>query len=238
VEQVLGGPREHLIVVSEKDRACFQAGAASVIPLGVNLPIVRGISKSNTPLVVFSGNMKYYANIEAALWFIEKCWPGVVGKIPAARFRIVGRDPSPQLLKHHGNHGVEVTGQVGVMADELASSWVAVAPMTVSGGMHNKVMEAMAASVPVVASRMAGAKFGASARDGLFLCDDAEEFATQVLQLLTLHPEQAAALGAAARSFVAARFSWDAAARSIETIYDSLVPSSSARTAAVTSGIS
>jgi glycosyltransferase involved in cell wall biosynthesis len=223
LEQVLGGPREHLIVVSEKDRACFRAGAASVIPLGVDLPTVSGISKSTTPLVVFSGNMSYYANVQAGLWFIEKCWLRIVREIPAARFRIIGRDPSPKLLKYHGDHGVEVRGQVGVMADELASAWVAVAPMTVSGAMHNKVLEAMAASVPVVASRTAAEKFGASSRDGLFSCGDAEEFAAQVQELLLFQPERAAALGAAARSFVSGRFSWDAATRSIEAIYDSLV---------------
>jgi glycosyltransferase involved in cell wall biosynthesis len=167
--------------------------------------------------------MSYYANIEAGLWFIEKCWHRILRKIPAARFRIIGRDPPPQLLKYHGNYGIEVIGEVGVMPHELAAGWVAVAPMTVSGGMHNKMLEAMAASVPVVASRTAGAKFGASPKDGLFLCGDADEFVAWVQELLMLPPEQAAVLGAAARSFVSARFSWDAATRLVEATYDRLV---------------
>src|SRR5262249_18269138 len=85
---------DRLIVTSEKDREFIAGDNVSVLPLGVDLetfrpPSVRGRRMS----IVFSGNMGYAPNIDAACWFVDRCLPLVRVEIPDASLTIVGANP-------------------------------------------------------------------------------------------------------------------------------------------------
>ncbi|MCH7871276.1 MAG: sugar transferase, partial [Planctomycetes bacterium] len=45
------------------------------------------------PVVGFIGAMDYRPNVDAVVWFVKHCWPGVRAAVPDAVFRIVGRSP-------------------------------------------------------------------------------------------------------------------------------------------------
>jgi glycosyltransferase involved in cell wall biosynthesis len=91
--------------------------------------------------------------------------------------------------------------------------------MTSGAGIKNKVLEAMAAGRPVVASPLAAEGIGAG--PGLLVADTVEAAAERVIGLLR-DPNAAADAGHAGRQRVSSDFSWDANAARIESLWSEL----------------
>lgn len=160
------------------------------------------------PLIVFTGQMDYRPNVEAVRAFAGEVMPAI-RKLYDARFAIVGRRPDASVLALDGQNGVIVTGAVPDVRPWLAAASVVVAPLQIARGIQNKVLEAMAMARPVVASP--GAFEGIDAIPGRDLLV-ADGTAAQFDAVLTLfeEPEQAAAMGKAARARMVEHYSWDA----------------------------
>lgn len=159
------------------------------------------------PLLVFTGQMDYRPNIDAVTWFADRVFPRVRQSHPAARFAIVGRAPTAAVRALADRPGVHVTGAVPDVRDWLAAATLVVAPLQLARGVQNKVLEGMAMARPVLASPAAAE--GIDHAGTLRIADGADAFGDAALSLLA-EPEIAAALGAAARARVIARYSWDA----------------------------
>ncbi|OAN64037.1 TIGR03087 family PEP-CTERM/XrtA system glycosyltransferase [Sphingomonas sp. TDK1] len=159
------------------------------------------------PLLVFTGQMDYRPNIEAVTWFAETVFPRIRQSHPGARFAIVGRAPTLAVHALTRAEGVLVTGAVPDVRAWLAAAALVVAPLRLARGIQNKVLEGMAMARAVVASPAAAE--GIDHAGTLRVADGSAAFGDAVLSLLA-EPEIAAALGAAARARVIARYSWDA----------------------------
>lgn len=162
--------------------------------------------------VTFVGWMGYPPNADAAAWFAREIWPAVRSRFPESTFRVVGREPSAEVLALPGSvEGVVVTGEVADVRRACEGTRVGVAPLRAGMGIKNKVLELMAMGVPVVATPAGAEGNLASQDDGLFVASDAGSFATATAALLG-DGARAAELGRAARSFVVDHFGWDALA--------------------------
>ena len=128
--------------------------------------------------------MRYAPNVAAALWFLTQVWPTIRAARPTARFFLVGRDPTPALLAHHGRDGVEVTGTVDEPADWIARATVCVVPIRAAAGLQNKLLEALAMGKAVVATPEANEGIQAVPKRDLCLAEEPEAFARTVLELL------------------------------------------------------
>jgi polysaccharide biosynthesis protein PslH len=157
--------------------------------------------------VIFSGSMLYPPNVSAVLWFVDNVWPRVRAAAPDATFVIQGRDPVPAIVELDGRDGIWVTGTVPDVGVLIRSAQVCVNPMLAAGGMQNKLIEYMACGKAVVASSIANEGIRAPGH-ALIVEDDAEAFASAVLRLLE-DPAAAASLGAAARDYVLANWTWE-----------------------------
>ncbi len=104
------------------------------------------------PILVFTGAMDYWANVDAVRWFAEKIFPAIRTRVPAAEFYIVGARPASNVRTLAGTDGITVTGAVHDIRPFLAHATGAVAPMRIARGIQNKVLEAMAMGLPVLAS--------------------------------------------------------------------------------------
>ncbi len=158
-------------------------------------------------LIVFTGQMDYRPNIEAVTWFVDTILPHIRVAHPNARFAIVGRNPTDAVKALARQPGVIVTGEVADVRGWLAAAAVVVAPLKLARGVQNKVLEAMAMARPVVASTAAAE--GIDHADTIITGGTVGEIAEEVNRLLA-DPVKAAALGAAAREQVIARYGWDA----------------------------
>jgi glycosyltransferase involved in cell wall biosynthesis len=107
--------------------------------------------------VIFSGVMNYRPNVDAALFLVREVLPLVSANI---EIRLIGRNPTAALLQLPKEHaGVVVTGYVPDIAAELREADIFVAPMVSGGGISNKVLEAMASGLPVVATPLVAKSF-------------------------------------------------------------------------------
>ncbi len=153
--------------------------------------------------------MSTYTNVDSASWIARDIFPQVERALPEARFWIVGRNPQRQLLNLARPPQIQVTGEVPDVYDWLCRAQVAVAPLRIGAGMQNKIVQAMACELPVVATRIANEGIGAVDGEQILLCDDETSIAETVTSLLR-DPERRKALGRAGRAFVEASWTWEA----------------------------
>jgi sugar transferase (PEP-CTERM/EpsH1 system associated) len=158
-------------------------------------------------VVVFTGAMDYWANVEAVTWFAREVLPLVRQRRPAASFYIVGARPPDSVRKLESIAGVHVTGTVADVRPYLAHALVAVAPLRIARGVQNKVLEAMAMARPVVATSAALEGIEPAPTPGTLRVDGAVAMAEQVLWCLA-EPAAAIAVGAAGRAAVAQHYDW------------------------------
>jgi GT2 family glycosyltransferase len=153
--------------------------------------------------MLFLGSFRHPPNLEALDWFARKVMPRVLERLPEARLVIVGADPPPRhSLPDVGDH-IELRGFVEDVREPLSRYSVFVCPILSGSGMRVKLLEAFAAGIPVVSTRL-GAE-GLADRDGdiCALADSPEEFVEKILELFA-DPEKAAELAQRAREHVVA----------------------------------
>jgi len=153
--------------------------------------------------LVFTGAMDYWANADAVAWFAVEVLPRVRAMEPAARFWIVGSNPTA-AVQQLAAADVTVTGRVPDVRPYLAHATVAVAPLRVARGVQNKVLEAMGMARPLVATPAALQGLGAVQVAGLGVGESAAEVAAAVVAAL-----RAGGNAPALRAFVAAQFGWE-----------------------------
>jgi glycosyltransferase involved in cell wall biosynthesis len=129
--------------------------------------------------------MDYYPNIDAVRFFVEEIFPLIRQKFSRASFEIIGRRPTKSVQRLNKIDGIRVVGEVSDVRSHLVRADLSVAPMRIARGVQNKVLEAMAVGVPVVATPLAIE--GIEVRDGedVLVGSSSEEFAAQVTRLLT-----------------------------------------------------
>lgn len=174
------------------------------------------------PVIVFSGAMDYWPNIDAVTWFATELLPQIRRSVPEARFWIVGMNPAPAVQALAGE-GITVTGTVPDVRPYIAHADVVVAPLRIARGIQNKVLEAMAMARPVVVS--AEAAVGLSARKGedCEIAQNGEEAVRMVTRLLQ-GPDVGCVMGAAARRCVVENYSWQAHLARLDVLAKDALP--------------
>jgi sugar transferase (PEP-CTERM/EpsH1 system associated) len=208
------------LVIAEADRKAL--GGSPKIHLcrnGVSLdaPAVPEQHRERRT-IVFSGRMSAFPNADAAVWFATHVFPIVRSRIGDARLRIVGAYPPRRVKKLATLPGVEITGRIPDLGEAVSRAAVAVAPLLTGAGTQNKVLEAMALGVPVVATRMVADGVAAAAGEHLLVADEPEPFAEAVISLMAGGQRQRIIDNA--RRFVEREYSWNRAAGDLERAYE------------------
>jgi sugar transferase (PEP-CTERM/EpsH1 system associated) len=175
--------------------------------------------QSDEKAVVFTGAMDYWPNVDAVKWFASEVWPEVQRREPAARFFIVGMNPSAEVKALGADPNIRITGTVPNIRPYLQHAAVIVAPLRIARGIQNKVLEAMAMQKAVVASSDAATGIDAQRGEELVVVDDMGATAKAVYELLS-QPERALEIGRRARACVLARYSWEAHLRKLDPLLE------------------
>jgi glycosyltransferase involved in cell wall biosynthesis len=121
---------------------------------------------SSKRALLFVGSMDYHANVDAVTWFAREMWPEIARKHRDLEFVIAGRSPAPEV-RELASERIRVTGTIDDVRPLYESALAVVVPLRVASGTRLKILEAMAAGVPVVSTLM-GAE-GIQAQDNVHL---------------------------------------------------------------------
>src|ERR1051326_1566329 len=202
-------------------REIAPAARVHVLPNGVDTDYFHPAAPARSdPRMVFTGDMSYFPNEEAVIFFARQVLPLIQQSIAEARFLIVGRNPGPRGRALSKLTGVEVTGFVPDVRSWLAKARVAVAPFTIAAGIQNKILEAMSCGLPVVATTRAAQGLSRRVAALVDTADTAAELASSLVVLLR-DPDLARSKGMDGRVSVMEDYSWDGATkRLIDLIED------------------
>jgi glycosyltransferase involved in cell wall biosynthesis len=153
--------------------------------------------------LLFLGSFRHLPNAEALTWFTAEVFPKIRAAEPKARLIVIGSDPPPSHSLKDAE-AIELAGFVPDAKEPLARYAVFVCPILSGSGVRVKLLEAFAAGIPVVSTRLGAEGLADADGDICLLADDAEGFARRTVELLQ-NPDQAEALARRARDQVAAQ---------------------------------
>ena len=159
----------------------------------------------NRKVVVFTGAMDYYANEDGIAWFVEHAWSDIQSQHGDAEFYIVGRNPSARIRGLTAHNGVTVTGRVPDVRPYLHYAALAVAPLRLARGVQNKVLEALAMNIPVVATSQALRALRRHLPTSATEATSAADFAAAVSLVLS---REKIAVREAGREYILSHYDW------------------------------
>jgi glycosyltransferase involved in cell wall biosynthesis len=217
----------YCFAVSEKEKEIIGSCIGDInkvmtIPNGVDLEkFVFQPKMSGGQRILFLGGMDWAPNLDSARFFLTEILPLVRKKLPGTQVDFVGKDlwRIKNLVRADDIHLHENVPEVLPwlhQADLLA------VPLRQGAGTRIKILEAMAAGLPVVTTSK-GCD-GTEAVNGrhLLIADSAQEFAGEVDRLIG-DKSLAAKLAREARALVEKKYSWEMAAASIHEALSKLL---------------
>ncbi|MBN2301328.1 MAG: TIGR03087 family PEP-CTERM/XrtA system glycosyltransferase [Lentisphaerae bacterium] len=223
-ENFLAKTFQHGFLVSEKETRDFRDLVFDKAPLtaisnGVDTQMFQPSREPYDPnTLVFTGAMDYFANVETMLYFVRAILPQIRKAIPSVKLYIVGSKPAPVLKKlANTSSDIIVTGYVDQVRPYVVKSAAFVAPMQIGRGINNKIIEAMAMGVPVVTNSLGLEGIRAVPGHDLLVEDAPENFAAQVIRLMT-DAEFRHTIAGNARKTIATHYNWDTNLENLNTI--------------------
>ena len=229
-EKSIASEFERSFFVSEKEAALFKqmvpdiAEKISYFNSGVDTDYFSPTHSYKSPypdackVVVFTGAMDYWANVDAVVWFANQVLPAVCEKVDNLKFYIVGSKPDEKVKALAASPNVVVTGAVDDVRPYLAHAAVAVAPMRIARGIQNKVLEAMAMALPTVMTSQGYEGINAAPGRELIVVDEVSDWINTLVDLLTANSH--VSMGQVARRLVVADYSWQSSLMRLKNSLD------------------
>ncbi len=213
--------------VTEEDREAILAAEPGldvrVLPDGGDH--LRVLPRRSPPLqntVAFVANFAYEPNVDGALYLLQRIWPRIRARIPAAQLLLVGNAPPAAVTDAAAaSGGVTVTGRVIEIEPYLTSATVIVCPLRVGGGVKVKVLEALSRGKAIVTTSVGAQGLGPGAGAAVEIHDRPVAFADAVIRLLR-RPARRSVLEQRAAEFARGLPTWDEAAERLRDCYEEL----------------
>lgn len=174
---------------------------------GIDVERYRYVEDGRAPdSMLFVGNFRHPPNTQALDFFVGHVLPAVLRERPEAHLTVIGAHAPPGLESRLRRPGVTFLGAVEDIREPLGRHAVFVCPILSGSGVRVKLLEAFAAGIPAVSTRLGAEGLLEHGADFLVVADGAEEFASGVVELLA-DPRKARELAARARREVEQR--WD-----------------------------
>lgn len=179
-------------------------------------------------IVVFIGDFSWGPNVNAAKRIAEDIVPVVNKEIRDVKFLLIGGSPpiqysSPCIIytgwKDSGSKKQKIDESI---VTYLKASDIGIAPLDSGGGISVKVLEYMAAGIPVVSTSFGVRGIKAEHDKHTLIADDYNVFAEYIIDLLR-NKEKRISIGDAGRRLVEALYSWTTIVDMLEKEYEKVV---------------
>lgn len=221
-----------IVTLSEEDREwaerLYPEAVCRVLPYPAGIDFL-GLPRREVPgRILFVGALNRPDNEEAVLHFLEHVWPSVREKRMDSEFWVVGGGMTERLrARLSRDPRIRVTGRVDRVEEYYRTASVFVAPILYGGGIIVKILDAMAAGVPVVTTRYGNEGIRAGEEEEVLVAAEPADFSRMVLNLLEDEGLRSS-IGEAGARFVDRNFSPKRFETALESIYSELIPDSGA----------
>ncbi len=172
--------------------------------------------------LIFTGNMNYTPNIDAAQYFCQDILPSIRIRVPDIKLFIVGADPSSEIKSLAQDPSIRVTGRVPDLREYMNRTQIAIAPIRIGAGLQNKVLEGMSMRMPMVITSVANEGIQAIDGQNVLIADSPEDFTDRIISLLC-DTERQSQIGARAREFIVQNWSWEKHFGNLEQMFIRLI---------------
>jgi sugar transferase (PEP-CTERM/EpsH1 system associated) len=196
-------------IISEQDKNFIphaEYQQIKVIPNGVDTDFFKPLNRKKEFDILFNGNMNYPPNIESVEYLVNKIMPLVWQKNANVRVLISGASPHKRVLELQSGK-VEVSGWVDDIRENFAKSKLLIAPMQISIGLQNKLLEAMAMQIPCITSSLANNALGAKPNEQIIVADTPEQYSEKIIELLN-NETKARSIALNGYNYVIKNFNW------------------------------
>ena len=219
-----------VVAVSEEDASLMQQrfGVASpaVVDNGVDVEYFASASDrggADPRRILFLGSLDWHPNLDSIDLLLGHIMPQVIAAEPHARLSIVGRNPPPALVKRlHDHPYAELHANVPDVRPFLARAGVLAVPLRIGGGSRLKILEAIAAGLPVVSTRIGCEGLVFSPGRDLVVVDGESEMAPALVAAMR-HPERGAAMARSGKAVVDVHYRWTRLADRLEEVWETCV---------------
>lgn len=216
---------EHCTIISSQDRSAILHPNHKTIRLisnGVDPRFFSAKPSKKSIDILFTGNMSYPPNVDAARFLVQHIMPLVWSQIPHCSVVIAGAKPSHEVLKLSSDQ-VTVTGWVEDILPYYAEAKVFCAPMRLGSGLQNKLLEAMALGIPCVTTPLANNALEAKHAQEIWVAEQANDLADALVFLLE-HENEARAMATAGQAHVARLFDWEQIGQQLSALLQQGLP--------------
>ena len=215
-----------VVAVTEEDAAMFRQRfgleRVDVVDNGVDLEFFDAIARARRAdprRMLFLGSLDWRPNLDSLDLLLKEILPEVRASVPDATLDIVGRNPPASLVRlARDADGVSLHADVPDVRPFLQRAGVMAVPLRIGGGSRLKILEAAAASVPVVSTRIGAEGLAFENGRDMIIVEDAGRMAPALIAAIR-DPVAAAARAQQALAVVRARYGWSGLADRLERIW-------------------
>ncbi len=207
------------VIIAESDKKIIKHEKNStieIIPNGIDIEHFQSEQVIKKYDLLFSGNMSYPPNVEAAIFIVEKIMPLLITEFPQLTLMIAGANPT-QNIKALASSNVMVSGWVDDLRKPYNEARIFIAPMQIGTGLQNKLLEAMAMKLPSITSKLANGSLLAKEGEEILIGNSAQEYANHVRSLLN-DEQKSATLANKGHEFVITNYDWESSNQKLEEL--------------------
>jgi polysaccharide biosynthesis protein PslH len=182
---------QNIVCVSSVNAAYFRDLAKEsriwVIPVGIQTPdpeLSSPSTQGDTSILIFTGDMSFLPNIDAAVWFTEEIFPIIQKEVPWAKLQIVGRNPANKILDLSLYKNVEVKGFVSDLSASIVSAGIYILPMRLGSGIRTKLLDVFPLGKAIVSTSIGAEGLELHHNENCLIADSVGEFAEACIRLL------------------------------------------------------
>lgn len=219
---------DKIVVVSEidKDRLLMLHNTydISIILNGVDTDnIQEKVKREYTNSLLFIGWMRHHPNSDAMDFFLKQILPLISKVIPDTKLYVVGQHTPKNIVNYASlNQNIIFTGYVKDVKEYLYTCTIFICPLRIAGGTRLKILEAMAAGIPVVSTSIGAEGLNITHNENILIADTPEEFAKATIKLLRNHKLRER-IAHNARIFVEENHQWKKIADDLIEVYEDVI---------------
>ena len=208
-------------IISEEDRKYIyhpERREIAVVSNGIDTDYFqKGAQTARKYDLLFTGNMQYPPNMEAAEYIVEKILPVLRKSNPRISLLLAGAEPHKRVRALGATPGVHISGWLDDIRDAYRDARIFIAPMQTGTGLQNKLLEAMAMELPCITSALANTSLKAQEGVEIEIGQTPEDYAAKIESILASEAA-GAKMASKGRLFVLTHFSWQQSVAILETM--------------------